>query len=92
MKLSAETIFRNDRGRVAALVPAAVRDHLGAKEGDALIFETGCLHNAERAALEGYVIVKLKRAAPVQISIDVSEPESLIVAVERKRKERDHLS
>jgi hypothetical protein len=46
-----------------ASVPAEVRDCLGAKVGDSLVFEQGSTWAAERAAAQGpYFIVTVKRA------------------------------
>jgi bifunctional DNA-binding transcriptional regulator/antitoxin component of YhaV-PrlF toxin-antitoxin module len=85
--------------RVEGKIPAAVRDHLGAREGDTLVFELGNTHVADRAAVPGpYFVVTLRRAAPTaaepsreaQPAPDPRPPltESLEETIRRLRNER----
>jgi bifunctional DNA-binding transcriptional regulator/antitoxin component of YhaV-PrlF toxin-antitoxin module len=88
-------------GGYRARVPASVRDKLGARPGDILIFEEGTTQTAERAALRGvYFVVRMEPgvslaaeppAAPVTAPAGSGESpdaqlESLAAAVARKRR------
>lgn len=74
-----------------ARVPVEVRERLGARVGDELVFEEGCEQAVMRAALLGpYFVVRLERAAPAQVAVSTaaSQPlESLAEAVRKKQEE-----
>lgn len=95
--IKAEAQFVDDRGGgTRARVPAVVRDRLGARLGDKIIFEEGCDAAVQRAALRGaYFVIRLERSecavgeavapypAPAAGAPDL---ESLADAVARKRR------
>lgn len=101
-RVCAETSFRGRKDktnpRLEAGVPAAVRDYLGAREGDVLVFELGNTFVAERAAVRGpYFVVTLRRenttaavAAPQSGEEEVIAVvvESLEETINRLRNER----
>jgi bifunctional DNA-binding transcriptional regulator/antitoxin component of YhaV-PrlF toxin-antitoxin module len=79
------------------MVPAPVRDRLGAKPGDTLVFEEGCERSVMLASLRGtYFVVRVERAEEAKIDVesavtvesgvveDDSLPESFIESVKRK--------
>jgi hypothetical protein len=64
-RISANTTYsrRTGEATVRAYVPMAITHHLGAREGDKLIFEEGCEDAVWKAALKGeYFIVRIERA------------------------------
>lgn len=80
-----------------AIVPAAVRDHLGSNVGDKLVFEEGCDRAVTLAALNGpYFVVTLERVGvlaslPLRLKIMHDNArcqiEPLADAVKRKMNE-----
>jgi bifunctional DNA-binding transcriptional regulator/antitoxin component of YhaV-PrlF toxin-antitoxin module len=100
--ITAKSQFIADSGGgFRARVPSVVRDKLGARVGDKLVFEEGTTITAERAALRGtYFIVRLEPectavlredavTAPEQPhgeTVDAPYIESLAEAVRRKQR------
>jgi bifunctional DNA-binding transcriptional regulator/antitoxin component of YhaV-PrlF toxin-antitoxin module len=82
-RISAEAEFFSDghAGGFRARVPASVRDKLGARPGDTIIFEEGCEAAVTRAALLGpYFVVRLKRkeqAAETSTAADLTVAQSV---------------
>lgn len=81
---------------VRANVPALVRNHLGARVGDTLVFEEGCEASVQRAALRGrYFVVRAERAPEqaerqpeaMEMQADTPAVESFAEAVRRKLNE-----
>lgn len=84
------------RTKIEGRIPAQVRRHLGASEGDVLVFELGDTFVAERAAVAGPYFVVTRRRAPSPTAATPeatpAEPapaiESLEQTINRLRKER----
>ena len=95
---SACTMIRanRDHERGVARVPPTVRDLLGARPGDTLVFQEGCDRSVMLAALRGkYFVVSVERAeeqsegaVTAEALVEESLSESFIESVERKLEER----
>lgn len=76
-RLLIKTLFTRDRARSATRLPhlpAEVRDQLGAREGDSLVWEQGNMQSHQRAATKegGYFVVYVERG---EVQAEVVEPE-----------------
>lgn len=89
------TLRARKGGGSRARVPAAVRDALGAKPGDQVIFEEGSPQAVDLAALKGrYFVVTLNRAeepaqAPIEAPVPALEPLDQVV---KKRIEHQEVA
>lgn len=64
-RVKAETTFKKEGANLVpqARVPNLVREHLGARHGDRLLFVEGSIRAVEEAAMRGsYFVVRLERA------------------------------
>ena len=98
--IKAVSTFVADRtpGRINARVPVAVRQLLGARAGDGLVWEEGCEAAVTRAALKGpYFVVRLEPGASAPSPCPTPTPaesmerfgtalESMADAVRRKQR------
>lgn len=79
---------KKSNGAVVAEVPTIVRDALGGRADDSLIFEEGCERTVTRASLLGpYFVVRLEPAAvplPAAAEAQAAPPESFSDAVRKK--------
>jgi bifunctional DNA-binding transcriptional regulator/antitoxin component of YhaV-PrlF toxin-antitoxin module len=78
---------RTNGGASRARVPAEVRDSLGAKLGDTLLFEEGCEETHARAALRGkYFIVRVAKVEAIKAeeAVPDAQLEPLSEAVRKK--------
>jgi bifunctional DNA-binding transcriptional regulator/antitoxin component of YhaV-PrlF toxin-antitoxin module len=102
-RLKAESIFIKDKDKSGARgsIPSAVRDFLGAKIGDKLIFEEGSDASIQRAIFRNksarYVVVSLEPAAteqpasspPAAQTTAMHEPQVPFSEVVRKKLEEN---
>jgi bifunctional DNA-binding transcriptional regulator/antitoxin component of YhaV-PrlF toxin-antitoxin module len=88
---------QNRPNRVKSLVPKAIRDYLGGRKGDELVYEEGTAWSEDDARKVGrYVILRLgkKAVAKAEASQETTERapavqlEPLAEAVRKKRDER----
>lgn len=94
-RVRAEVTFKRGgtKSPCEARLPAAVRDHLGGKVGDKLVFDEGCERAVTEAALKGrYFVVRLERPTLAVSPAPLEEPkttriETLAEAVTRKLSE-----